>query len=162
MQQKKQDSDTASRAALAGGNYPVLRRDVGAVVQQRLHHRKMPALGGCVQAGPLLLESRRAVSGGATATRAASPGGDALPRGAPCTPHRTLLPRQSHTDSHDCVLTSPCILWLAQTWRAGTRARRHAHASATPACRLTWFLSFTSAPSLIRSATSSSMPFSAA
>ncbi len=78
MQQKKQDSDTATRAALAGGTYPVLRRDVGAVAQQRLHHRKMPALGGVVQAGPLALESRRAVSGGATATRAASPGGDAM------------------------------------------------------------------------------------
>jgi hypothetical protein len=46
----------------------------------------MPIHGGCVQAGPPVLESRRAVSGGATAARAASAGGDALPRGA-CTPY---------------------------------------------------------------------------
>ena len=44
------------------------------------------APSGVVQAGPPALESRRAVSGGATATRAASAGGDALPRRSPCTP----------------------------------------------------------------------------
>ena len=31
-------------------------------------------------------------------------------------PHRTLLPRQTHTHTHDCVHTSPCILRCAQTW----------------------------------------------
>ena len=31
-------------------------------------------------------------------------------------PHRTLLPRQIHTHTHDCVHTSPCILRCAQTW----------------------------------------------
>ena len=43
--------------------YPFLRRDVGTVLQQRLHHRRVPALGGVVQAGPPELESRRALSG---------------------------------------------------------------------------------------------------
>ena len=37
-------------------------------------------------------------------------------------PRRTLLPRHSHTDAHDCVHTSPCTLWRADTWHAGTRA----------------------------------------
>jgi hypothetical protein len=51
-----------------------------------------------VQAGPPALESRRAVSGGATATRAASAGGDALPRRAPCPPdtHQRKCSRGSH------------------------------------------------------------------
>ena len=40
---------------------------------------------------------------------------------------RTLLPRHSNTDAHDCVHTSPCRLWRAQTWHAGTRVH-----SATP------------------------------
>ena len=79
-----------------------------AVLQQRLH-RSAPVIGGFVQAGPPVLEtlamrpyassvlgtldigrmsfmsrkSRRAVSGRATATSAASAGGDALPRRAP-------------------------------------------------------------------------------
>jgi hypothetical protein len=47
-------------------------------------------------------------------------------------PRRTLLPRHSHTDAHDCVHTSPCILWRAQTWHAGTRAHT---ATPTPASR---------------------------
>ena len=46
-----------------------------------------------MQAGVPVLESRRAVSGGATATRAASAGGDALPRRAPCTPSLYLAAR---------------------------------------------------------------------
>jgi hypothetical protein len=33
-------------------------------------------------------------------------------------PHRSLLPQQIHTRAHDCVHTSPCILWCAQTWHA--------------------------------------------
>jgi hypothetical protein len=45
---------------------------------------------------------------------------------------RTLLPRHSHTDAHDGVHTSPCILWRAQTWHAGTRAHT---ATPTPAAR---------------------------
>ena len=79
-----------------------------AVLQQRLH-RSAPVIGGFVQAGPPVLEtlamrpyassilgtldigrmsfmsrkSRLAVSGRATATSAASAGGDALPRRAP-------------------------------------------------------------------------------
>ena len=36
-------------------------------------------------------------------------------------PRRTLLPRHSHTDAHDCVHTSPCILWRTHTWHASTR-----------------------------------------
>ena len=57
MQKKKQDSHTATRAPSADGTYLIPRRDVGAVVQQRLHHRKMPAIGGVVQAGAPVLES---------------------------------------------------------------------------------------------------------
>ncbi len=68
------------------GTHLGLRRDIGAVVQQRPHHRKMPGIGGEVQGGPPVLKSTGAVSGGATATRAASAGGDALPRGSPFTP----------------------------------------------------------------------------
>ncbi len=47
-------------------------------------------------------------------------------------PRRKLLPRHSNTDAHDCVHTSPCILWHAQTWHAGTRAHT---ATPTPAAR---------------------------
>ena len=125
-----------------------------------------------VQAGPPVLESRRAVSGGDTAKRAASAGGDALSR-SPCPPdtHQrkhtaaggrmgalpcyapsthahdpdvkaftypsmhsgALLPRHGNTDAHDCVHTSPCIAWRADTWHAGTRAHTYADASGTPA-----------------------------
>jgi hypothetical protein len=94
-----------------------------------------------VQAGPPVLESRRAVSGGATATRAASAGGDALPRRAPCTP-----------DTHQRKHTA-----------AGGRVGASVYAEADKTrFRLTWIFSFTLVPSLIRSATSSTMPFSAA
>ncbi len=137
-----------------------------------------------MQAGATVLESRRAVSGGATATRAASAGGDALPRRAPCTPdthqrkhtatggrmgalpcyapsmpmhaHTALTARHSRirlciqercclgtvTDAHDCVHTSPCILWRPHTWHAGTRAPT---ATPTPAAP-TLLLAATSAP----------------
>ncbi len=47
-------------------------------------------------------------------------------------PRRTLLPRHSHTDAHDCVHTSPCIPWRPHTWHAGTRAHT---ATPTPAPR---------------------------
>ena len=43
-----------------------------------------------------------------------------------------LLPRHGNTDAHDCVHTSPCRLWRAQTWHAGTRAR---NVTPTPAAR---------------------------
>ena len=42
------------------------------------------------------------------------------------------MPRHSNTDAHDCVHTSPCIPWRAQTWHAGTRAHS---AMPTPAAR---------------------------
>ncbi len=58
-----------------------------------------------MQAGAPVLESRRAVSGGATATRAASAGGDALPRRAPCTPD-THQPKHTATDGRMGAL--PC------------------------------------------------------
>jgi hypothetical protein len=45
---------------------------------------------------------------------------------------------------------------------AAASAQQHRRARLRAHFRLTWFLSFTSAPSLIRSATSSTMPFSAA
>ena len=41
----------AHRHADARGTYLVRRRHVGAELQQRLHHRSMPAIGGFVQAG---------------------------------------------------------------------------------------------------------------
>ena len=94
-----------------------------------------------MQAGAPVLESRRAVSGGASATRAASAGGDALPRRAPCTP-----------DTHQRKHTA-----------AGGRMGAPVYAEADKTrFRLTWFFSFTLAPSLMRSATRSTMPFSAA
>ena len=89
----------------ARGTYPVPCRNVGAVLQQRLHHRSMPASGGIVQAGAPALESRRAVSGGATATRAASAGGDALPRRAPCTPDTH---QRKHTAAGGRMGALPC------------------------------------------------------
>jgi hypothetical protein len=87
---------------------PTKNERIQAVLQQRLH-RSAPVIEGFVQAGPPVLEtlamrpyassilgtldigrmsfmsrkSRRAVSGRATATSAASAGGDALPRRAP-------------------------------------------------------------------------------
>jgi hypothetical protein len=58
-----------------------------------------------VQAGAPVLESRRAVSGGATATRAASAGGDALPRRAPCTPDTH---QRKHTATGARMGALPC------------------------------------------------------
>ena len=58
-----------------------------------------------MQAGAPVLESRRAVSGGATATRAASAGGDALPRRAPCTPDTH---HRKHTAAGGRMGALPC------------------------------------------------------
>ncbi len=59
-----------------------------------------------MQAGvPDILENRRAVSGGATATRAASAGGEALPRRAPCPPDTH---QHKHTATGGRMGALPC------------------------------------------------------
>ena len=108
----------------ARGTHLGPRRDVGAVLQQRLHHRSMPARGGKVQAGPPVLESRRAVSGGATATREASAGGDALPRRAPCTPDTHQ--RKHAATGHACAALHPS-LYLASCTHLHAYHGAHTH-----------------------------------
>jgi hypothetical protein len=128
----------------ARGTHLGPRRDVGAVLQQRLHHRKAPGLGGFVQAGRPVLESRRAVSSGATATRAASAGGDALPSGP----------------LHSITRTSTGTA----RWRRHARApprRRPRHASGTPAAP-TLFIAAMSAPCSSSVCTTSRCPDSEA
>jgi hypothetical protein len=78
---------TPAAGAPVRETYIVSRHGVGAVLQQHLPHRRVPAIGSFVEAGPPVLERRRAVSGGATAKSKASTTVDALPRGAPCLPY---------------------------------------------------------------------------
>jgi hypothetical protein len=113
-----------------------------------------------VQAGVLVLEIRRAVSGGATATRASSAGGDTLSRRAPCTPD-THQRKHAATGGRVAVLCTLHANACAQCpdLKAFTYSSMHAEADKTR-FRLTWFFSFS--PPLIRSANSSTMPFSAA
>jgi hypothetical protein len=92
--------------ASARGTYIGFRRGVGAVLQERLHHRRVPALGGIVQTClPVFLEITRAVSGGATAARAVSACDDALPRGAPCKPYTH---KHKHPAAYSRMGTLPC------------------------------------------------------
>ncbi len=76
---------------------------------------------GAVESGFAALK-RAGVSAGAWRGRACMCG----PSPSLALPRRTLLPRHSNTDAHDCVHTSPCIPWCAQTWHAGTRAHTFA------------------------------------
>ena len=78
--------------------------------------------------GSLAVLKRAGVSAGAWRGRACMCG----PSPSLALPRRTLLPRHSNTDAHDCVHTSPCIPWRAHTWHAGTRAHT---ATPTPAAR---------------------------
>lgn len=90
--------------------------EVRAVLQQRLHHPKMPVPRGDVQAGRPDLEIRRAVSGGATAIRAASAGRDALPRGAPVRRKHKLTAAGSRKGALPCY--APYTPMHAHPWDA--------------------------------------------
>jgi hypothetical protein len=100
----------------------IKERMLGSVLAQRcldlLLLDLITAAFGPVQSGFAVLK-RAGVSAGAWRGRACMCG----PSPSLALPCRTLLPRHSHTDAHDCVHTSPCIPWRAHTWHAGTRAR---------------------------------------
>jgi hypothetical protein len=102
---------------------------------------------GEVESGFAALK-RAGVSAGAWRGRACMCG----PSPSLALPRRTLLPRHSHTDAHDCEHAATGGRMGAPVYAEADKTR----------FRLTRFFSFTLAPSLIRSATSSTQPFRAA
>ncbi len=102
----------------------IKERMLGPVLAQRC--LDLVVLGTVEGSFPAL--KRAGVSAGAWRARACMCG----PSPSLALPRRTLLPRHSNTDAHDCVHTSPCIPWRAHTWHAGTRAHS---AMPTPAAR---------------------------
>ena len=94
--------------------------------------------------GDFAVLKRAGVSAGAWRGRACMCG----PSPSLALPRRTLLPRHSHTDAHDCEHAATGGRMGAPVYAEADKTR----------FRLTRFFSFTSAPSLIRSATSSTMP----
>ncbi len=109
----------------------IKERMLGPVLAQRcldlLLLDLITAVFGVVEGSSAPLK-RAGVSAGAWRGRACM----CVPSPSLALPRRTLLPRHSNTDAHDCVHTSPCILWRAHTWHAGTRAHT---ATPTPAAR---------------------------